>query len=112
MGIVGRNPESGMRLILERVREEGPPWAYAGAAYTPRSTHALRVVVEVDGAVAVEVEGPTSEPPGGPSSGELAPADLVQKTRQMVRAAYKHAHDAKQPPPRQIHRWKGGSGAW
>jgi hypothetical protein len=99
MSIVGRNPESGIRLMIERVREEGPPWAYEGAAYTPRSTHPLRVVVQADGVVVVEVD-------------DALPSDLVQRMRQMVRAAYKHAHDAQQPPPRQIHRWKGGSGAW
>jgi hypothetical protein len=99
MTIVGRNPESGIRVMIERVRDEGPPWTYEGAAYTPRSTHPLRVTVEVVGIVAVEVD-------------EGMPADLVQRTRQMVRAAYKHAQDTKQPPPRQIHRWKGSSGAW
>jgi hypothetical protein len=99
MSIVGKNPESGMRLMIERAREEGPPWAYEGAAYTSRSTHALRVRVEADGAVVVEGD-------------EGMPADLAQRTRQMVRTAYKHAQDAKEPPPRQIHRWKGGSGAW
>jgi len=99
MAIVGRNPESGMRLMIERIREEGPPWAYEGAAYTPQATHPMRVVVEVDGVVSVEVDG-------------QPPPDLVQRTRQMVRAAYKHAQDTQQPPPRQIHRWKGGSGAW
>src|SRR5579871_5112027 len=99
MSIVGRNPESGMRLMIERPREEGPPWAYEGAAYTPRTTHPLRVLVQADGVVDVE-------------AGADMPADLVQRTRQMVRAAYKHAQDAAEPPPRQIHRWKGSSGAW
>jgi hypothetical protein len=99
MTIVGRNPESGIRLMIERVRDEGPPWTYEGAAYTPRSTHPVRIVVEISGEVVVEVETET-------------PPDLVQRTRQMVRAAYKHAQDSQQPPPRQIHRWKGSSGAW
>jgi hypothetical protein len=107
VSIVGRNPESGMRLMIERVRDEGPPWAYEGAAYTSRSTHPLKVTVDADGVVSVEPSDPGSTP-----AGEPLPADLLQRTRQMVRAAYKHAHDAEQPPPRQIHRWKGSSGAW
>jgi hypothetical protein len=96
MSIVGRNPESGVRLMLELGPEDGPPWTYEGAAYTPRSTHPLRAIVAADGKVDVEVD-------------EGMPQDLKQRARQMVRAAWKHAQDERQPPPRMIHRWRGGS---
>jgi hypothetical protein len=97
MSIVGRNPESGMRLMLERPSEGGPPWTYEGAAYTPSSSHPMRVTVQSDGTVDVEVEDATSR-------------GLIQHAKQMVRAAYKHAADQAQAPPRQIHRWRGSSG--
>jgi hypothetical protein len=97
MGIVGRNPESGMRLMLERPREGGPPWIYEGAVFTPSSNHPLRVVVSSDGTVEIEVEDVTSR-------------GLIQRAKQMVRAAYKHAADQQQAPPRQIQRWRGSSG--
>jgi hypothetical protein len=98
MSIVGRNPESGMRLMLERPREGGPPWIYEGAAHTPSASHPLRVIVQSDGTAEVETDEPL-------------PRDLVQRVRQMVRAAYKHAVDQAQAPPRQIHRWRGSSGS-
>lgn len=97
MSIVGRNPESGMRLVLERPREGGPPWTYVGAAYTPNTSHPLRVIVQSDGTVDVEVEDVTSR-------------GLIQRAKQMVRAAYKHAADQDQAPPREIQRWRGSSG--
>ena len=98
MSIVGRNPESGTRLMLERSREGGPPWVYEGAVFTPSSSHPMRVVVQADGTVEVEVEDATSR-------------GLIQRAKQMVRAAYKHAADQSQAPPRQITRWRGSSGS-
>ncbi len=97
MSIVGRNPESGMRLMLERPREGGPPWKYEGAVYTPTSSHPMRVEVSSDGTVEIEVEDLTSR-------------GLIQRAKQMVRAAYKHAADQNQAPPREIQRWRGSSG--
>jgi hypothetical protein len=98
MTIVGRNPESGVRVMLELGRDAGPPWTYEGAAYTPSTTHPMRVIVDAGGKVEVEVE-----------VDDGMPQDLVQRARQMVRTAYKHAEDEHLPPPRQIHRWRGGS---
>jgi hypothetical protein len=98
MTIVGRNPESGVRVMLELGRDAGPPWTYEGAAYTPSTTHPMRVIVDAGGKVEVEVE-----------VDDGMPQDLVQRARQMVRTAYKHAEDEHLPPPRQIHRWRSGS---
>ncbi len=98
MGIVGKHPESGVRLLLERSREGGPPWTYDGAAYTPTSIHPMRVIVQSDGTVEIECD-------------DSPPRELVQRARQMVRTAYKHATDQAHAPPRQIHRWRGSSGS-
>jgi len=74
MSIVGDHPESGVRFVLERPYEGGPPWTYAGHAFTPDARFALTATVEADGAVAV--------------SGE-APADVAEKARLVLRALYK-----------------------
>lgn len=96
MSIVGRHPSSGVRIVLGRSGDGGPPWVYEGQAYTPCSSHALRVVVQSDGTVCVEAD-------------DSPPRDLVQRARQMVQVAYKHAAGQVQPPPRTIQRWRGAS---
>ncbi len=99
MSIVGKHPESGVRIVLERPRDGGPPWVYAGAAFTPTEEHTLRATVAEDGGVRVEL------PAGGPS-------ELAMRVELMIRAAYKHAlaDDAKAGPPRHLQRWRAASG--
>jgi hypothetical protein len=96
MGIVGENPESGVRLDVERPRLGGPPWRYAGEAATPSERLALTVVVEADGTVTVEL------------GGEATPARsaLAEKVRLMMRAAWKHGQEDDAAPPRRIVRWR------
>jgi len=93
MSIVGDHPESGVRFVLERPYEGGPPWTYAGHAFTPDARFALTATVEADGAVAV--------------SGE-APADVAEKARLVLRALYKQARTehGDGAPPRKIVRWR------
>ncbi len=100
MGIVSEFPESGVRVVLERPGDGGPPWVYDGAAVTPSRRFAMRAVVTEAGEVTVQVD-------------DAAPSDLALRARTMVRTAYKHANDESpgSPPPRRIHRWRGGSGA-
>jgi hypothetical protein len=90
MAIVGDRPETGVRIAIERARDGGPPWTYDGAAATPDATVPIRVVVLEDGTVTVE-----------------APADLVEKVRLIVRAAYKQARADGEPPAWRIVRWRG-----
>ncbi|HEY8074997.1 MAG TPA: hypothetical protein VIF62_12825 [Labilithrix sp.] len=90
MPIAGDRPESGVRIAIERARDGGPPWRYEGHAYTPHASADIRVVVQADGAV--DVDGP---------------ADLAEKVRLIVRAAFKQAAADGAPPARRIVRWRG-----
>jgi hypothetical protein len=93
--IAGDRPESGVRIVIERPREGGPPWRYEGAAYLPDATFALRVVVADDGVVDVTIIREGGLP------------DLAEKVRLIVRAAYRQAHADGEPPARRIVRWRG-----
>ncbi len=103
MAIVGHHPESGVRLVLERARDGGPPWRYSGDAFTPEARFTMRVFVEATGAVQIEIDG-------CPDAAVSAP--LVDKAKLIVRAAFKHAQadmgeSSPAPPPRRIVRWRG-----
>jgi hypothetical protein len=93
MSIVGHHPESGVRVVVERSRGEGPPWRYEGEAVTQRARFCLAAVVDADGRVAVELPAD-------------APADLGDRARLIIRAAYRHTVDAGAAPPRRIARWR------
>jgi hypothetical protein len=96
MGIVGDKPESGVRIVLERPRDGGPPWVYAGSAFTPDEAISLGVTVDGDGAVHVTL------------SEEAPNAELAEKVRLMVRTVYKQAQaDGERAPARKIVRWRG-----
>ncbi len=83
MAIVGDRPESGMRIVLDRVREE--PLEYAGRVQTPESD--VEIVVVGD-----DVRG--------------APPELAEKVRLLVRSALRHAEADGRPPPARIARWR------
>jgi hypothetical protein len=93
MAIVGKSPESGVRIDIARPREGGPPWRYEGEATTPAETVPLEAVVSAEGDVTVELRG-------------AAPDGTAERVRLLVRAAYKHAREDGQPPPRRIVRWR------
>lgn len=99
MPIVGDRPESGVRIALERPREGGPPWAYAGAAHLPDESFPARATVHADGAVEVALD-----PAEG---GAPPPAELTEKVRLIVRAAYRQAQTDGEPPALRIVRWRG-----
>ncbi len=100
MSIVGKNPESGVRIDLARPRDGGPPWRYEGEAMTPDASLRLAVVVTAEGEVSVEwAAGETGETGEGRES-------AAERVRLLVRAAYKHAREDGQPPPRRIQRWR------
>jgi hypothetical protein len=96
MGIVGDRPETGVRIDVQRDRLGGPPWRYEGEVATPAERLELRVVVEADGSVAVEL------------SGDAAPARtvLAEKVRLMMRAAWRHGQEDAAAPPRRVVRWR------
>jgi hypothetical protein len=94
MGIVG-TPESGVRIDVSRPRDGGPPWRYEGEALTPEARHPVIAVVSADGQVAVDVPGWAD-----------ATAAIADRVRLLLRAAYKHAREDGQPPPRQVVRWR------
>jgi hypothetical protein len=94
VAIVGDRPETGVRIAIERPHEAAPPWSYEGAAYTKDATVPIRVVVGEDGTVTV--------------SGALA-AELAERVRLIVRAAYKQARADGEPPARRIVRWRAPS---
>jgi hypothetical protein len=93
MGIVGRHPESGVRIEVERARAVEPPWRYEGEVVTPSDRYRVAATLAEDGGVSVELQ-----------SG--APPALAEKTRLLVRSAWKHAHEDEAPPPRRIVRWR------
>jgi hypothetical protein len=101
MPIVGPRPDTGLRLSVARrgPADAGPPWRYAGEVATPEASHAVSATVTADGVVEVEVEGT--------SPGDRAErGGLTERTRLLLRAACKHAHDDGSPPPRRIVRWR------
>ncbi len=95
MAIVGERPESGIRIVIERPREGGPPWIYRGSAFTPEAAFLLSAVVEVDGEVRIELASD-------------APGEIAEKVRLMVRTLYKQVKaDGEAAPARKIVRWRG-----
>jgi hypothetical protein len=100
MPIVGDRPESGVRIAIERPREGGPPWIYAGAVHAPEGSLGVQVTVHGDGAVDVALA----------SAEDCGPADragIAEKVRLIVRAAYRQASADGEAPARRITRWRG-----
>jgi hypothetical protein len=95
MSIVGDSPEKGLRIEVERpAAAVGAPWRYEGDAVTPTARFRIVAVVEANGAVVVDV-----------AAG--APAEVTDRIRRVLRAAWKHAQDDGLPPPRRVVRWRG-----
>ena len=98
MAIIGERPESGVRIAIERPREGGPPWSYAGAAVLPDARYSLLVTVSAEGEVGVEL-AVTAE-------GVAAPTDLAEKVRLIVRTVYRQAKADDEAPAWRIVRWR------
>jgi hypothetical protein len=93
MPFVGDRPERGVRFVLARPSAGGPPWSYAGAAFTRDTEHRMSARIEADGAVHVEATG--------------APPELAERARLILRAAYKQAKsEGDLAPARRIVRWR------
>lgn len=99
MAIIGERPESGVRIAIERPREGGPPWAYAGAVALPDASFPLRVTVSEGGEVGVEL-APSTDGASAP------PPELAEKVRLIVRAVYRQAKAEDEPPAWRIVRWR------
>jgi len=93
MGIVGDVPDTGIRIEVERPRDGGPPWQYAGAVITPEARFAVSATVSSEGDVAVEL---------APN----APEGLARRARRLLRSAWKHARADNTAPPRRVVRWR------
>jgi hypothetical protein len=95
MSIVGRHPETGVRIEVERESADCPPWYYTGEAVTPDASYPVKAEVDADGNVSVELGGD-------------APHGLADKVRFILRTAWKHASDEEPAaaPPRRIVRWR------
>ncbi len=93
MAIVGHHPETGFRIEVERGRGSGPPWRYEGHCVTPSARFVVVATVAADGVVVVELA-------------EGAPFALGEKTRLLLRAAWKHALEEDGEPPHRIVRWR------
>jgi hypothetical protein len=106
VAIVGERPQSGVRIAIERPREGGPPWSYAGAAYLPDAGYPLRVTVSADGDADVAL----SPSPAHDGAAAAPPADLEEKIRLIVRAVYRQAKADDEPPARRIVRWRAPTG--
>jgi hypothetical protein len=111
MRIVGSTPETGVRIDVTRPREGGPPWLYEGEAVTSNARIPVKAVVSGEGQVTVELQLPAGAPaesvhdgPDGDTNGGLE--GTAERVRLLLRAAYKHAREDAQPPPRRIVRWR------
>jgi hypothetical protein len=93
MPIVGSHPESGVRVNVERPQAGGPPWCYEGDAVTPNASYRVTANVSASGDVEVVLAAD-------------APKGLADKTRRVLRSAWKHAQTEGEPPPRHIVRWR------
>jgi hypothetical protein len=93
MSIIGSTPESGIRIDVSRAREGAPPWRYEGEAVTSTARFAVASTVTAEGDVVVEL-------------GADAPEGIGGRVRLLMRAAYRHAREDGQPPPRRIVRWR------
>jgi hypothetical protein len=93
MSIIGSTPESGVRIEVARPREGGPPWRYEGEAVTATARFALVSTVSAEGDVVVALPAE-------------APEGIGERVRLLMRAAYKHAREDAQPPPRRVVRWR------
>ena len=94
-------PTEGVRLLLERERDEGASAAYKASIFTPDATHEGHATLRDDGTASLEVE---------------APADLIEMMMMMAkltaRAAAKKREDGLPPWPARVLRWRGpGRGA-
>ena len=94
VGIVGERPETGVRIAIERPREGGPPWAYAGTATLPDAVFPVTASVSSEGEVDVTL------------GGNSPPSDLAEKIRLIIRAAYRQAKSDGDAPPFRIVRWR------
>jgi hypothetical protein len=94
MPITGEYPEAGVRIEIERLREDAPPWIYRGHAVTPGARWPMSAVVSDAGEVTV-------------SLGADAPTGTAERVRLMLRAAWKHAQsEGRGAPPRRLVRWR------
>jgi hypothetical protein len=93
VGIVGKHPETGVRIEVTRPLAGGPPWHYRGEAATRDASFRLEATVSAKGEVIVKV------PPE-------APDGVADRARLVLRMAWKHAADDALPPPRHVVRWR------
>ncbi|MDP9002736.1 MAG: hypothetical protein M3O46_21820 [Myxococcota bacterium] len=93
MGVVGRHPEIGVRVVLERPHAGGPPWKYTGEAATRDACFSVAAMLAADGGVTVDLQ------PG-------APAGLADKVRLIIRTGWKHSGEQGTHPPRRLVRWR------
>ncbi len=98
--IAGDRPESGVRIALERAKQESPPWNYRGAAHVPTASFGATVTVTEGGDVTVSLTP-------DPESGEAPPADLAEKVRLIVRTVHRQAKADGEAPAWRIVRWRG-----
>ncbi len=94
MAIVGQHPDHGVRIVLERQVQGGPPWRYVGDAKIEDASFGVTALLGEDGAVTVDLFGD-------------APGDLAERVRLIVRSAWKHTRSEGLDPPRRISRWRG-----
>lgn len=93
MPIVGDHPETGVRIEVTRSVLGGPPWRYEGEAVTASARFRLEATVSAGGHVLVALPAE-------------APEGIAEKTRLLLRAAWKHAREDALPPPRHVLRWR------
>jgi hypothetical protein len=99
VAFVGERPDTGVRIAIERPREGGPPWSYAGTTSVPDD--AFPTQVTVGGAGDVDVVLGASQ-----DGGAAPPPDLAEKIRLIVRTAYRQAKSDGEPPAFRIVRWR------
>lgn len=99
VAIIGERPETGVRIAVERPREGGPPWIYAGTASLPVDVYPVQVTVTEAGEVDVALS-PSRD------GGVVPPADLAEKIRLIIRTAYRQGKSDGEAPAFRVVRWR------
>lgn len=100
VAIVGERPLTGVRIAIERPRDAGPPWSYAGSVFLPDAAFSASVRVTESGDVEVLLDADPAE------RGAPPPPDLAEKIRLIVRTVFKQAKSDGEAPAFRIVRWR------
>jgi hypothetical protein len=89
-------PTEGVRLLLERERDDGTAAIYTASIFTPDATYTGRATLMEDGTASLELEAPA----------ELSEM-IMMIAKLTARSAAKKRQDGMPPWPARVLRWRG-----